>query len=148
MSENKEHSTIKEKGPSDIGYHGNQGNASDPQNDDIKQQAGELLKAAGGLAGSLGKLAKKKGIQIKEKLEDEEFQEKISSGIKAVTDKIDDYVTADPNTEKPEVVKVSTDTINASSIVKILFFIICPLLIISIKTLSSTISDLLPLPRP
>lgn len=67
----------------------------DASSDDIKQQAGELLKAAGGFAGSLGKLAIKKGTQLKEKLEDEEFQEKVNANIKAVTDRIDNYVSSD-----------------------------------------------------
>ena len=78
----------------DLGYQ----DGSDSQesaSDDIKQQAEDLLRAAGGLAGSLGKFAVKKGAAIKDKLEDEEFQEKISANIKAVTDKIDDYVSSD-----------------------------------------------------
>lgn len=63
--------------------------------DDLIQKAGDFAKAAGGLAGSIGKFAIKTGSQIKDKLEDEEFQEKINNSIKSVTDKIDDYVSSD-----------------------------------------------------
>ena len=67
---------------------------TDPS-DDIRKQAEELFKAAGGFAGSIGKYAAKKGAQLKDMIEDEEFQEKVNSNIKAVTDRIDNYVSSD-----------------------------------------------------
>lgn len=94
MSDNKENEIIVDIGNQSTNQDtGEIGNAESAE--ELKKQAGELLKAAGGLAGSLGKFAIKKGSQIKEKLEDEEFQEKINSNIKNVTDKIDDYVSSD-----------------------------------------------------
>lgn len=54
--------------------------------DELKKQAGELFKAAGELAGSFGRFAVKKGAQLKEKLEDEEFQEKTRESVKTASE--------------------------------------------------------------
>ena len=70
-------------------------NSLDSSSAEIKQQAGELLRVAGEFAGSIGKLAVRQGVAIKDKLEDEEIQEKINANIKVVTDKIDDFVNSD-----------------------------------------------------
>jgi len=94
MSENKEKEIIVDIGDQSANQD-TENTRDNSSTDELKQQAGELLKAAGGLAGSLGKFAVKKGSQLKEKLEDEEFQGKINNNIKAVTDKIDDYVSSD-----------------------------------------------------
>lgn len=95
---------VTNEDPTEIGYQGSDKTQQEPSVDEFKQQAGELFKAAGGLAGSLGRLAVKKGTQLKEKIEDEEFQEKVSANIKAVTDKIDDYVSSDSYKGKKVVV--------------------------------------------
>ncbi|MBR2707315.1 MAG: hypothetical protein IKE74_08815 [Mogibacterium sp.] len=93
MAEKKDEELIVDIG--DQTSKSDQKRESDPS-DELKQQAGELLKAAGGLAGSLGKFAKKKGIELKEKIEDEEFQDRVQETIQSkvtnVTDKIDDYL--------------------------------------------------------
>ena len=54
---------------------------------DIKSKAGEFAKAAGGLAGSLGKLAVKKGSELKEKIDDESLTEKTVTAVKSVSQK-------------------------------------------------------------
>ena len=110
MAENKDNiididiEQVTNEDPTEIGYQGSDKKKQEPSVDELKQQAGELFKAAGGLAGSLGRFAVKKGTQLKEKIEDEEFQEKVNANIKAVTDKIDDYVSSDSYKGKKVVV--------------------------------------------
>lgn len=93
MSEYKD-----DKNMIDIGTH-----TDIPDNDssdDLVQMAGDFAKAAGGLASSFGKFAAKKGSELKDKLDDDELQEKINSGIKTITDKIDDYVASDSELDR------------------------------------------------
>lgn len=71
----------------ELGYQGKGMDSQESSADDLKQQAGELFKAAGGLAGSLGKFAAKKGGELKDKISDEEFQKKVKSSAKAYADK-------------------------------------------------------------
>ena len=92
MNDNKEEKTIDidvdlGEEPVELGYQGKPKNTKDASAEELKQQAGELFKAAGGLAGSLGKFAAKKGGELKDKISDEEFQEKVKSNAKAYTDK-------------------------------------------------------------
>ena len=82
----------------DIGTHTDiQDNDS---SDDIVRMAGDFAKAAGGLASSFGKFAAKKSSELKDKLDDDDLQEKISSGIKTITNKIDDYVASDSEIDR------------------------------------------------
>jgi len=98
MAENKNNNIdidvkqVTDDSPTEIGYQGSDKTKQEPSVDELKQQAGELFKAAGGLAGSLGKLAIKKGSQLRDKLEDEEFQEKVSAGFNKAADKIEDVL--------------------------------------------------------
>lgn len=85
--------------------------------EEIRQQAGELFRAAGDLAGSINKYANKKKNEIKNKLDNDELQEKVSSGLNSIADKLEnslgrspaananditiDYVSA--KTEKPSI---------------------------------------------
>jgi hypothetical protein len=62
--------------------------------DDVKKKAGEFAKAAGGMVGSLGKFAAKKGSELKDKLGDEEFQEKTISIVKHASSKTAGTTTA------------------------------------------------------
>ena len=92
MNDNKEEKTIDidvdlDEEPVELGYQGKPENTKDASAEELKQQAGELFKAAGGLAGSLGKFAAKKGGELKDKISDEEFQEKAKSNAKAYADK-------------------------------------------------------------
>ena len=87
-----------EKNMIDIGTHTDiQDNDS---SDDIVRMAGDFAKAAGGLASSFGKFAAKKSSELKDKLDDDDLQEKISSGIKTITNKIDDYVASDSEIDR------------------------------------------------
>ena len=92
MADNKDNKTIDidvnlDEEPIELGYQGKTETAQDSSAEELKQQAGELFKAAGGLAGSLGKFAAKKGSEIKDKISDEEFQEKVKSSAKSYADK-------------------------------------------------------------
>ena len=92
MNDNTEEKTIDidvdlGEEPVELGYQGKPENTKDASAEELKQQAGELFKAAGGLAGSLGKFAAKKGGELKDKISDEEFQEKVKSNAKAYADK-------------------------------------------------------------
>lgn len=83
MADNKEDKTIDinvnvDEESKDLGYQGSEASA-----DELKQQAGELFKAAGGLAGSFGKYAMKKGSELKDKIGDEEFQSKAKESVKS-----------------------------------------------------------------
>lgn len=91
MSDNKENEIIVGIGDKRTDQNAEQRKNADSV-EEIKQQAAELFKAAGGFAGSLGKFAKKKGTQFREKLEDEEFQEKVSSSFNKAADKIGDVL--------------------------------------------------------
>lgn len=88
MNDNKEEKTIDidvdlDEEPVELGYQGKTAKSQDASAEELKQQAGELLKAAGGLAGSFGKLAMKKGSELKDKIGDEEFQAKAREGVKS-----------------------------------------------------------------
>lgn len=61
---------------------------------ELKESAGQFAKAAGHMAGSLGKLAYKKGTELKEKLSDEEFQEKTKENISDFANKTKETITA------------------------------------------------------
>ena len=92
MDNNKEEKRIDidvnlDEEPVELGYQGKTDKTQDASAEELKQQAGELFKAAGGLAGSLGKFAAKKGSELKDKISDEEFQEKVKSNAKAYADK-------------------------------------------------------------
>lgn len=71
----------------------NKDNQESSSTEELKQQAGDLLKAAGGLAGSFGKLAKQKGSELKDKLEDEDFQRRALEGIDAFKSKATEKAT-------------------------------------------------------
>lgn len=62
--------------------------------DEVKKKAGEYAKAAGGMVGSLGKFAAKKGSELKDKLGDEEFQKKTISTVKTASSKASGTTTA------------------------------------------------------
>lgn len=88
MADNKEDKTIDidinvDEEPVELGYQGNNDSPRETSADELKQQAGELFKAAGGLAGSFGKLAMKKGSELKDKIGDEEFQAKAKESVKS-----------------------------------------------------------------
>ena len=90
--DNKEGKTIDinvdlNEEPVELGRQEKHENLQDASAEELKQQAGELLKAAGGFAGSLGKFAAKKGGELKDKISDDEFQEKVKSSAKAYADK-------------------------------------------------------------
>lgn len=57
------------------------------EQEDLKQKAGEFVKATGALAGTLGKFALKKGSELKDKIEDEDFQNKTEDSLKKLKDK-------------------------------------------------------------
>lgn len=79
-------------------------NKENKEFDELKQRAGDFAKAAGGVAGAFGKFAHKKGKAFIEKVESEEFQNKVNANIKAVTDRIDDYLSAnDDNKDTNEI---------------------------------------------
>ena len=71
----------------ELGYKGKVSNSQDASAEELKQHAGELIKAAGGFAGSLGKFAAKKGGELKDKISDEEFQDKVKTNAKVYADK-------------------------------------------------------------
>lgn len=51
--------------------------------DELKESAGGFVKAAGKMIGAAGKVASRKGEALKEKLSDEEFQQKVKSNVTA-----------------------------------------------------------------
>ena len=65
---------------------GNDENSGYTSVDELKQQAGKLFKAAGGLASTFGGLAMKKGGELKDKIVDEELQNKAKENLKVVKD--------------------------------------------------------------
>lgn len=88
MADNKEDKTIDidvnvDEEPVELGYQGSNDSHREASADELKQQAGELFKAAGGLAGSFGKFAMKKGSELKDKIGDEEFQAKARENVKS-----------------------------------------------------------------
>lgn len=93
MSEYKD-----DKNMIDIGKH--TGNPENDSSDDLIQMAGDFAKAAGGIASSFGKFAAKKGDELKSKLDDDNLQDKFNSGIKTITDKIDEYVASDSELDR------------------------------------------------
>lgn len=81
------------------------------ESDDLKRQAGELFKAAGGVAGAFGKFAAKKGSELKDKIDTEDLQKKTVSGIKAISSKAAGSASkiADKTTEKMGEIKLSLE---------------------------------------
>lgn len=119
MADNKEEKTIDidvdlAEEPVELGYQGKATKAQDASAEELKQQAGELIKAAGGFAGSLGKFAAKKGGELKEKISDEEFQEKVKSGAKAYAEKAGTVV-ASGATKAEDAIKESTAAAKAKA---------------------------------
>lgn len=112
MDDNKEGKNIDinvdiDEEPVELGCLGKPGNSQDVSAEELKQQAGELLKAAGGLAGSLGKFAAKKGGELKDKISDEEFQERVKSSAKAYADKAGNVINSG-TAKAEEAIKEST----------------------------------------
>lgn len=93
----------------ELGYQGKGMDSQESSADDLKQQAGELFKAAGGLAGSLGKFAAKKGVELKDKISDEEFQGKVKSGTKAYAEKAGSVISSGAS-KAEDVIKESTSS--------------------------------------
>lgn len=119
MADNKEEKTVDievdlDDEPIELGYQGKTANSQDASAEELKQQAGELLKAAGGLAGSLGKFAAKKGGELKDKISDEEFQEKVKSSAKAYADKAGTVINSGA-AKTEEVIKESTASVKAKT---------------------------------
>lgn len=115
MAENKENKTIEiDINLDEEGYPGGLKKQQESSTDELKQQAGELFKAAGGFAGSLGKFAAKKGIELKDKISDEEFQEKVKSSAKAYADKAGTVINSGA-AKAENVIKESTATVKAKT---------------------------------
>lgn len=119
MADNKEKKTVDidvniAEEPVELGYQGKATKSQDASAEELKQQAGELIKAAGGFAGSLGKFAAKKGGELKEKISDEEFQEKVKSGAKAYAEKAGTVV-ASGATKAEDAIKESTAAAKAKA---------------------------------
>ena len=119
MADNKEEKTIDievdlDEEPVELGYQGKTANSQDASVEELKQQAGELLKAAGGLAGSLGKFAAKKGGELKDKISDEEIQEKVKSSAKAYADKAGTVINSGA-AKAEDVIKESTASVMAKT---------------------------------
>lgn len=101
--------------PIDLGYQGKSEKSQDTSKDELKKQAGELFKAAGGLAGSLGKFAAKKGGELKDKISDEEFQEKVKSSAKAYADKAGTVISSRA-AKAEDAIKESTTSVKEASV--------------------------------
>lgn len=119
MADDKEEKTIDievdlDEEPVELGFQGKNANSQDASAEELKQQAGELLKAAGGLAGSLGKFAAKKGGELKDKISDEEFQEKVKSSAKAYADKAGTVINSGA-AKAEDVIKESTASVKAKT---------------------------------